>query len=139
MCQTIARRMTAVATCVILSLPGSLAAQTPEMGKRVALLVGVNKYDKRNFRDLEYAERDVQELAKILESAGYEVHLLTGGARDDKRATLDNVEKHIDAVLKGRTKKDLVLVALAGHGLQIEVTGGDGKLRAESLYLQVDW
>src|SRR5438309_9422374 len=117
----VARRLWAIAACAILVLPSSFAAaQTIETGKRVALLVGVNKYDKRNFRDLEYAERDVEELANVLESAGYEVHLLTGSANNDKRATLENIQKHIDGVLKGRTKKDLVLVALAGHGLQIE-------------------
>lgn len=106
--------------------------------KRVALLVGVNRYDKRNFRNLEYAERDVEELAKVLGPAGYEVHLLTGSAQGEKRAELKNIQKAVEAVLTGRKKEDLVLVALAGHGLQIEVTGADGKPRAESFYCPAD-
>src|SRR5262249_37435163 len=106
--------------------------------KRVALLVGVNQYEKRNFRDLQYAERDVEELSRVLASAGYEVHLLTGSAPGSRRATLKNVESAIEAALRGRTKKDLVLVALAGHGLQLEVAGSDGKLRAESFYCLAD-
>src|SRR5262245_60344287 len=108
--------------------PGQVASQDAS-GKKVALLVGINKYDKRGFRDLEFAERDVEQLAKTLQSAGYDVHLLTGSAKDDKRATLENIEKAIEAVLKGRTKKDLVLVAFAGHGLQVEVASTDGKLQ----------
>ena len=70
----------------------SLAAQEPApAGKRVALLVGVNKYDKRLFNDLSFAERDVEELAAILEKGGYDVHLLTGRASGAKRATLKNI------------------------------------------------
>jgi formylglycine-generating enzyme required for sulfatase activity len=107
-------------------------------GKKVALLVGVNKYDKRGFRDLEFAERDVQELAKVLEAAGYDVHLLTGGAAGERRAVLRNIEKAVETVLAGRTKKDLILVALAGHGLQIEVPRSSGKLRAESFFCPAD-
>jgi formylglycine-generating enzyme required for sulfatase activity len=113
-----------------------LHAQTS--GKRVALLVGVNHYDKRGFRDLEYAERDVEELAGVLKPAGYDVHLLTGSAKDDSRAELKNVQKAIETILTGRKKEDLILIALAGHGLQIEVTGADGKLRAESFYCPAD-
>src|SRR5438105_1400666 len=113
-------------------------AQSVGESKRVALLVGVNQYDNRNFRNLEYAERDVEELAKVLEPAGYEVHLLSGSAQGEKHAALKNIQKTIEALLTGRKKEDLVLVALAGHGLQIEVTGPDGKLRAESFYCPAD-
>jgi TPR repeat protein len=99
--------------------------------------VGVNHYDKRGFRDLEYAERDVEELARVLDRAGYEIHLLTGSAAGEKRATLKNVLAAIEATLKERTKRDLVLVCLAGHGLQIEIPV-DGKLQAESFFCPAD-
>jgi formylglycine-generating enzyme required for sulfatase activity len=127
-----------LALVVSAPLVGRYAVAQDQAGKRVALLVGVNKYDNRKFRDLEYAERDVEELAKVLEPAGYEVHLLTGSGRGDKRAELKNIAKAIEAVLTRRKKEDLVLVALAGHGLQIEITGSDGKLRAESFYCPAD-
>src|SRR5205085_10327438 len=115
----------------IMACPSASAQLPSKDGKKVALLIGVNKYDKRGFHDLAYAERDVEELGQVLSQGGYEIHLLTGGAAGEKRATLENVHKAIDAVLKGRTKKDLVLVALAGHGLQIEVPGGDSKMQSE--------
>jgi sulfatase modifying factor 1 len=115
------------------------SAQKPAVeGRRIALLIGVNKYDKRGFRDLEYAQRDVEELAAFLREADYETHLLTGSASGDKRATLANIQKAVETVLKGRTKKDLILVALAGHGLQIEVPGPDGKLQSESFFCPAD-
>src|SRR5437667_3653847 len=107
-------------------------------GKRVSLLVGVNKYDKRLFNDLSFAERDVEEMATVLEKGGYEVHLLTGSASGAKRATLKNIQAAIETLLKERTKRDLVLVGLAGHGLQIEVANDAGKLQAESFYCPVD-
>src|SRR5205807_1456607 len=107
-------------------------------GKKVALLIGVNKYANRGFRDLEFAERDVGELANVLEPVGYEVHVLTSTAAGGKRATLANIHESIEAVLNGRTKKDLVLVAFAGHGLQIEIAGPDGKLQAESFFCPAD-
>jgi hypothetical protein len=43
--------------------------------------VGVEQCDKRGFRDLEYAERDVEELTDRLRPAGYEIHLLTSKPR----------------------------------------------------------
>ena len=67
--------------------PDSCRANADEpAGKRVSLLVGVNKYDKRLFNDLSFAERDVEEMAAVLEKGGYEVHLLTGSATGAKRA-----------------------------------------------------
>src|SRR5205085_9431702 len=109
------------------SLPSMALAQNTRESKRVALLVGVNQYDSRNFRNLEYAERDVEELAKVLGPAGYEVHLLTASATGENRAELKNIQKAVQALLSGRKKDDLLLVAMAGHGLQIEVNGLDGK------------
>ncbi len=123
-------------------LPAALA-QAPNAGRRVALLVGVNKYDKRGFRDLEFAERDVEELAELLKSGGYEIHLLTGSSTGQLRAELKNIEQAIEKVLAGRKKEDLLLFGFAGHGLQVEVTddkdtNGKPKLHAESFYCPCD-
>jgi tetratricopeptide (TPR) repeat protein len=127
------------ASLVLTSIISPLAvSQTPPVGKKVALLIGVNKYDKRGFRDLEYAERDVAVMKPLLENAGFEVHLLTASAEEARRATLKNIQATIERVLKDRTKRDLVLVALAGHGLQIEVVGPDGKLHADSFFCPCD-
>src|SRR5262245_18926769 len=55
-----AMRRCLVAVVVVV---GGLAGPAQEpAGKKVALLVGVNRYDKNEFADLTYAERDVTEL-----------------------------------------------------------------------------
>src|SRR5262249_27069516 len=80
--------------------------------------VGVNRYDNVNFRDLEYAERDVKGLAELLKTS-YQVRLLLGSAEGENRATRDNIERAFDQLLKGGlTKDDTFLIALAGHGVQ---------------------
>jgi sulfatase modifying factor 1 len=134
------RRCIAAAGLAVAVLLGvTLPARSQEAGgKKVALLIGVNKYDKRGFRDLEYAERDVQELKPLLEQAGYSVDLLTGSGEGAKRATLKNIRAAVEALLKDRNKHDLVLIALAGHGLQLEVAGPDGKLQSESFFCPCD-
>src|SRR5438874_4525873 len=69
----------------------------PPQGKRYAVLVGVKEYHHGKLKDLDYPEADVEELAKVLERAGYEVVLLTGaeGRRDDgRRPTLANIRRH---------------------------------------------
>jgi TPR repeat protein len=92
-----------------------------EQGRRFALLVGVNEYRHSTLPNLRYAENDVSELAAVLKRAHFEVVLLTGGAgRNDpgRRPTLANIERQLQVLLERCDKKDTVLVALAGHGLQ---------------------
>jgi len=80
----IAGALVTLALLPMASTYGRAIADEPA-GKRVSLLVGVNKYDKRLFNDLSYAERDVEEMATVLEKAGYEVQLLTGSASGARR------------------------------------------------------
>ena len=85
---------------------------------KYAVLVGVNDYDSPKLPAIKYAEADAVDLSKTLGKAGYEVTLLIG-----KKATGAAVAKELTGVAKKAEKGDLVLVALAGHGLQFE---GDG-------------
>jgi formylglycine-generating enzyme required for sulfatase activity len=114
-------RRVAVALAVLLPLAAGLPwlmAQAPA-AQKVALLVGVRSYDHANLTDLEYPENDVTELAAVLKGAGYRVVLLTTGAADARlRPTRANVRRELAAVLRGRTKRDTVVVGLAGHGVQ---------------------
>ena len=91
--------------------------------RKVAFLVGVNKYDHRRLDDLAFAERDVTELGKVLTAQGFDVRLLLGSGTRAAQATRANVEAGITDALKGVTKADLVLVGLAGHGMQFQPVG----------------
>jgi hypothetical protein len=96
-------------------------------GKRYAVVVGVNAYDHSSLSALEYAEADAVDLAALLESRGYTVRLLTGpaGRTDPNKApTKANIETALKATLDGCKRDDLVLVALAGHGLQFDELPG---------------
>jgi sulfatase modifying factor 1 len=83
--------------------------------KKYALLVGINKYEHSDLSKLDYAEADVTELNKVLGQSGYETAILTG-----KRATLADIRKELDAILKKGKGASVVVVALAGHGIQPE-------------------
>jgi hypothetical protein len=91
--------------------------------RKVALLVGINTYDKRGFAEqpLQFAERDVTDLKKELEKAGFQATLLTGSAKGPQRATKANIEKALTTLLQGLNSTDIVLIGLAGHGQQVSV------------------
>ena len=61
----------------------------------------------------------------MLRQAGYaRVVLLTtqtGTADEKRRPTMANIQRELKGLLKGRTKRDTVLVAFSGHGLQLTV------------------
>ncbi len=118
---------TVLATFLIL-LPSAAEPAKPE-GKRLALIVGVNEYQNRNLENLKYAERDATELQAVLKKAGFTVRLLLGSGTGADKATKANVEKALEALLKGVGKRDVVLLAFSGHGQQMFVneTNGDGK------------
>src|SRR4051794_9638665 len=118
-----ARRSVPLALLVAAGLAAGLAFSQKEAAKprKVALLVGINKYQKRGFADLSFAERDVEELARLLGGGGFEVELLTG-----EDATLEKVERGVAKLLAGRGKEDLVLIGLAGHGVQASVRRAGG-------------
>jgi formylglycine-generating enzyme required for sulfatase activity len=112
-------------------------ARPPSSPKKVALLVGINKYMKRNFPDLSFAERDVEELAGALRELGFVTTVLTGSADGDLRATRSNIENQLKQILTGITKEDVVLVVLNGHGIQIKVTR-NGQEKEDAFFCPVD-
>ena len=99
--------------------------QAGDKPKRVALLVGVNRYKTRILVDkpLSYAERDVEGLAEVLRGQGFEVRTLVTG----DSATKAGIDAALDRVLKGREATDLVLLAFAGHGVQMPLVDDEGK------------
>jgi tetratricopeptide (TPR) repeat protein len=113
-------------------------AQGADTGKRIALLIGVNRYDNRNLADLGYAERDVQELSRAL-NASYDVQLLLGSTQDrTQQATKANIDAALDRLFRsGLTKDDTILIAIAGHGQQLPVQR-DGQRHDEPLFCPRD-
>jgi Caspase domain len=101
----------------------SRAAEEDEP-KKVALLVGVNRSEMRIFADhpLQFAERDVQEMATVLREQGFTVRTLTGAD-----ARKDDIDAALTTVLKGRTAKDVVVIGFAGHGVQMALEDDQGK------------
>jgi formylglycine-generating enzyme required for sulfatase activity len=92
-------------------------------GKKYALLVGVKAYDHHKLAPLRFTENDVTELAKLLRPAGYDVTLLSDSAK--VKPTGANVKKALTTLLAKKSRDDTVLVALAGHGLQLAVKEKD--------------
>jgi len=125
-----------VAILAILSAIGLPASQAAD-GKRLALLIGVNRYDNRNLANLDFAERDVEELSTMLK-ASYQVRLLLGGSEGNDQATKANVDKAIYELFGASlTKEDIVLIAVAGHGQQLSIERG-GKKHDEPFFCPRD-
>jgi tetratricopeptide (TPR) repeat protein len=123
---------------VCLALLGALAVSAgrgsaDEATKKVALLVGINKYQNRNFDDLHFAERDATALATELKKLGFTTELLTG-----RGATRRNIEHKLDTILEGISKHDIVFISLSGHGMQVPVKGDDGQSKEVAFFCPVD-
>lgn len=98
-----------------------VSAQQKLQGRKLALLVGVKKYDHAKFSDLKFPENDVEELGELLRKQNFQVVVLTTdrGGKDEKLLpTAANVKSELAKLLKNVKKRDLVLVGLAGHGIQ---------------------
>ncbi|MBV8230441.1 MAG: caspase family protein, partial [Planctomycetaceae bacterium] len=96
-------------------------------GRKFALLAGVRQYKTPALRALNYPDRDVEELAKVLLEAGFsgdDIRVLTQerAARELRSMpSSDNIRTELARMLKlvklRDNPADTVLVALAGHGI----------------------
>lgn len=120
----------------ILSIVTTSGAEEP-VAKRRALLVGINTYSVEPLKErpVRYAVSDMQQLAEVLKTAGWEVTLLTsnGTADSAKRA---NIVAALDKLLDGAGVNDLVLVALSGHGRQFRarIDRSEGAAEQEEVF-----
>ncbi len=97
---------------------GILSGQESDRPKKYALLVGVNKYNHAEMnrpQALKFAEADVRDLGKLLKESGYECDILTGAD-----ASREAILKKLDLLQNKGNSDGVVLVALAGHGVQFE-------------------
>ncbi len=98
------------------------ADDNPPAGRKLAFLVGVKEYKHSDLKNLDYPENDVEELASVLKQQNFSVTLLTtsGGRTNQNRLpTSENIRRQLAAILKDVSKNDLIVVGLAGHGLQL--------------------
>lgn len=118
--------------CTLLFCMAGLWAEDEPEGRKYAFLVGVQKYDGTDLGNLKYCENDVDQLADVLKSEGYRynrVVLLTRGAaikdqdRDDILPTAENIRVRLNGMLRDLRARDTVVVAFAGHGVQMKADG----------------
>src|SRR5687768_12644986 len=78
---------------IVLAIHGPAMSQ--ELGRRYAVLAGVEDYDHAKLEKLEYADDDAQALAELLGKAGYQVTLLcdsAGKANSSQRPIKANLD-----------------------------------------------
>jgi sulfatase modifying factor 1 len=126
-----------------LALLVAVAAGSPSahaQGKKLALLIGVDKYPEGSgFASLAYTERDVEALAEVLLASGYRpehVRVLTlkrGNENTRFLPTLRNARREFNLLAADRKPDDTLLVALSGHGItrKVKVRDADGKERTK--------
>jgi hypothetical protein len=110
--------------------------------QKVALVIGVDEYEKKGFSNLTYAEADMRTLGEKLRTNGFEVLSLLGSDTGSSRATGGNIRD----ILKGKfgqrlstlKKQDIVLIALAGHGRHSLVEGMGGTRKEDHFFCPVD-
>jgi formylglycine-generating enzyme required for sulfatase activity len=111
------------------------AIQPTEAGKRYAVVVGVKSYRPgQPLPELPFTENDADKLAETLRVGGYQVTLMTQtigrtAGSEVMNPLSDYIRDQIDAVLDNPFLKDddVVIVALAGHGVQYESMEGGVK------------
>jgi formylglycine-generating enzyme required for sulfatase activity len=133
----------ALAVLVVLPLVGR--DEKKPKGKKYALLVGVKEYDHARLGKLRFTENDVKELAEVLQdrSAGFtSVRLLAtaaGEKREADKPTAANIRAALKELLAKKTRRDTVLVAFSGHGIQLKVKDGDkAKEKDEAFFCPSD-
>ncbi|NQE36840.1 hypothetical protein E5S67_04606 [Microcoleus sp. IPMA8] len=83
---------------------------------RWAIIVGISKY-KHEILNLKYADRDAEELAKLLQTpsgGGFEAEHIVKLINED--ATTANITRALRSFLKKPAREDIVLIYFASHG-----------------------
>jgi formylglycine-generating enzyme required for sulfatase activity len=141
----------AAGVAAFLLLDGLLAdaqpGRTERPPRKVAFLVGPEKY-LHDFGKLDYTARDVTALAEVLRDVGFdEVVVLTDPPEGKNPATRDNILDRLDKLLNRQSDRslnvrqgDVVLVALSGHGLELDVpdAANAGRTKRETFFAPAD-
>jgi len=112
----------------IVSLTASplAGAQEPARGKKYALLIAVDRYEKGSLLPgLPFPKRDIEDLARLFLEAGYgkdDVIVMTKerGLEDfDLTPTAEHIRNQLGLLLDQVKPGDSVIVGLAGHGVMM--------------------
>ena len=109
------RTISVLASLLVLFLNMTIVAQEV---KKIAFVVGVSEYKKDGLPDLQFAHKDANDLADVLEGQGFSVTRLIG-----EEATHTQVLEAFNEFLVVTSelgKQDIVLISFSGHGLQRE-------------------
>jgi hypothetical protein len=92
-------------------------ASLPQITRKIAVVIGINRYADRRIPQLENAVGDAQAIGKVLEDQlGYETVILENASKASVVRTLNRLAIELDA-------QDSVVIYYAGHGELIESTG----------------
>jgi filamentous hemagglutinin family protein len=95
-----------------------VAASLPQIERKVAIVIGINRYADKRIAQLDTAVPDADAVARQLEeSMGYETRVLRNATKSDIVAALQNVARELDP-------NDSLVVYYAGHGFLRTVPKG---------------
>ena len=110
-------------TLMLSFLLGLLTLSANAQGKKWALLIGIEEYDRAEISHLDFAVKDVNAIARVLQqNLGYEasnVRTMTSAikdANDFNRPTNDNVIATLERLAKSVGPDDTFLFYFTGHG-----------------------
>ena len=106
-----ARCRLAVVVLLLFGVPSAALSQS--VGKRYALLIGVNKYQSSKIPSLAYVDNDIRDLQRVLTAQGYEVTTVPND-RAYRYAILKELYSHAARV----TEADTFVLYYAGHGIR---------------------
>ncbi|MCB1158371.1 MAG: caspase family protein [Leptospiraceae bacterium] len=96
-------------------------------GRRIAVIVGVNRYEDANIANLEKARNDAIRIRDILKTYGdFEVYLMTDAIdhTDLHYPTKNKIETKLNGIIKSLKKEDFFLFFFSGHGVSDNFENG---------------
>ncbi|MBP9163094.1 MAG: caspase family protein [Leptospiraceae bacterium] len=93
------------------------------VGKRYALIIGINDYNDSTISDLSKARNDAKAMGKILKELGQfdQVFVMTDDIlKNDSNhlyPTKLNIEEKVESILRFITPEDMIVLYFSGHGI----------------------
>ncbi|MDX1962708.1 MAG: SUMF1/EgtB/PvdO family nonheme iron enzyme [Pirellulales bacterium] len=115
--------------CLGLFPASSTQVAAQNIGKKYAVLVGVDKYDPSQLNRLNYTVADAEELAKQFKQLGFDVTLMTLAVENPQLHpnTPAKIEKVLNNRAQGLTENDTLIFGFMGHGVQFAIDKGMGE------------